>query len=131
MDPNAAKPDNPNIVNSGLEPPVNSADPLSNLQNVVDAAKAEAAAAQTTAPPQTPQAQFENQFGPGPATPTPTAPKPAPLDAALGSLGTAPPAEPEPLPKPEEAPLDPKQKFKDDVTKAADDFLKVLEEKKV
>lgn len=122
MDPNAAKPDNPNIVNPGLEPPVTnvSSDPLSNLQNVVDAAKQAAAV-------QTPQGQFMDQFGSGPATPpiVDNATVPGLIDTALANLGT-PPEQTQPvvetLPQPE-LEQTPAEKLKQQISDSVDAFL--------
>lgn len=140
MNPNAGEPDNQG--GSVVEPPLNT--DLSGLQSVVDVAR-EAAAVQT------PQAQFENQFG-SPQPPIPpvvdNAAGPGLMDATLSNLETLSPtavnaSTPQPstdnlapeqtkpvdalAPEPEQTPAD---KLKQEIADRVDAFLeKVIKEK--
>ena len=96
MNPNAGEPVNPGGIQGGVgvadksAAPINTTpaaeNPLAGLESVVAAAAQEAAAAQTTpsvqTPTETPEGQFQEQFG-----------KPAPgsIDTALAGLETTPP----------------------------------------
>lgn len=99
---------------------------LTNLQNVVAAARE---AAQSTVPVQTPEENFQNQFGSGPATP-PVAEVPvAPLDPSINTVNDLLAKGPQVVESQPEVELPPKvQEFLDSVLSAADRYNASKEE---
>lgn len=119
--------------NVTVEPNVEvSSNPLGKLEDVVAAAKLEAAPRTTATgqtPAETPKGQFLDQFGSGHATPaTPTTVESAPdlIDTALANVGDTPPAE-----TPQQPEQTPAEKLKQQIADSVNAFLEEVAKEKI